>query len=171
MGQYDAERVVRELIGICAEGARGFRGCAARVAQPELQRFLEIRANGCADAAQSLASLLGDASIADNAMAPASSGDAGAGTSTDGASRCHGWPALPPAGVADELFVLQACKQAEDHALTRYELALRAELPETIREVIASQCEGVRRSHAQVRALRDRAQADRASGRQTHWRS
>jgi uncharacterized protein (TIGR02284 family) len=168
---HDSERVVRELMDICVEGARGFRGCAARVAQPELERFFEIRANGCADAAQSLASLLGDETTANNAMAPGSSGDAGVGTSTDAAQGRHGWPALPPAGVADELSVLQVCEQAEDHALARYEFALRAGLPETIREVIASQCEGVRRSHAQVRALRDRAQVDRVSGRETHWRS
>lgn len=156
MSSDNSERILAGLIDVCEAGARGFERCAARVPRPELKRFFEIRANGCRDAAQTLAALIGGAT----APAPIDRS-----ASKDGAGPGAGWPVVPQDAPDDELSVLEECEQGEDLALQRYEQALQAGLPEPARGVVVSQYEGARRNHDQVRALRDRALADREAGR------
>jgi uncharacterized protein (TIGR02284 family) len=145
-----SEQVVHDLIDVCEDGEQGFRRCAERVQRPELKQLFESRARECRDAADALAQLVGE-----RASRP------GEGGSVAGALH-RGWVAVKDAVAADdELAVLQECERGEDHALHRYQEAMQAPLPPTVREVVASQYEGVRRNHDQVRALRDRARAER----------
>jgi hypothetical protein len=60
------------------------------------------------------------------------------------------------------LAALQECERGEHYALHRYEEAMRTELPEPVRDVVASQYAGVRRNHDRVRAWRDGARAAQA---------
>jgi hypothetical protein len=172
------DSIVRGLIRVCEDGATGFQTCAARARSDELRRLFEIRANGCRDAAQTLAALLaarpasaaGGAADADPAADPTAdpaadpAAAADAGPHGKGSGERSGWR-VPDSAGDDDLAVLDACEEAEDHALSRYEAARQSDLPDEVRGVVRSQHEATLRSHDQVRALRDRARADRRSGR------
>ncbi len=146
----DVERIVQGLIEVSEDGARGFDSCAERVERPELQRLFRDRAAQCRTAAEELAGLIGERA------APAGSGGSAAG------ALHRGWVAVKGAVAGDdELAVLQECERGEDVALHRYQDALQAPLPPPVRELVASQYDGVRRNHDQVRALRDRVRAGR----------
>lgn len=142
-------RAVRNLIEVCEDGEQGFLRCAQRIRRPELKRMFEARAAECRRAADELAAL-----PAGRATAP------GEGGSVSGALH-RGWVAVRGTlSGDDELAVLEECERGEDHALERYRDALRAPLPPTVREVVASQYEGVVHNHDRIRALRDRARAE-----------
>jgi uncharacterized protein (TIGR02284 family) len=73
----------------------------------------------------------------------------------------RGWVAAKSAVTGDdEPGVLQECERGEDDALQRDQEAMRAPLPPTVQHLVASQYEGVRRNHDQVRARRYRARSD-----------
>jgi uncharacterized protein (TIGR02284 family) len=131
---------IRSLVDACHRSAGTYIDCARRMPRPELAKFLEIHANGCLDAAQSLASLIGEQT------GPATVEKLRA----DGSGRY----------ADDELALLEVCEKAADEALDRYEEAVRASLPPTMLDLVASQREGAQRTHDQIRALRDRALAD-----------
>jgi uncharacterized protein (TIGR02284 family) len=143
------EPTIRPLIDACERSARAYLDCARRCSRPELKSLLEIHANGCLDAAQSLVTLLAPA------QAIGTSPMAGAGNLDDDRA----------SGTVDELELLQRCEQAADDALDAYEAAVGTALPPSARSLVESQCEGARRTHDQIRALRDRAAADREAGR------
>ena len=149
----DADRIVHDLIEVSKDGEQGFLDCAERVERPELQQLFRARAAECRRAADELAALLG------RPVAASASGGSVAG------ALHRGWVAVRDAvSRADELAVLEECERGEDHALHRYQEAMQAPLPATVRDVVAHQYEGVRRNHDQVRALRDRARAERRAG-------
>jgi hypothetical protein len=143
---------IRMLVDACHRSARTYLDCARRSQRPELKNFLEIHANGCLDAAQSLAALLGERA------GPATAERLAANEPSDE-------PSDGPASD-DELALLEICEQAADEALDRYDEALQAGLAASARSLVTSQHEGALRTHDQIRALRDRALADReAAGR------
>jgi uncharacterized protein (TIGR02284 family) len=154
MSDERSEAIIQGLLDVCEDGERQFRACAQRVARAELKRFFEIRAGGCADAAQTLAALVGERR--------------GTGDPPGDGAR-SGWVASGRSGD-DEFVVLQQCEQAADFALDRYQDAMQADLPEPAKAAVASQYEGVLRTHDQIRALRDRAQADRDAARAAEGR-
>jgi len=147
------ERIVNDLIDVCEDGEQGFRRCAERIERPELRQMFEQRAQECRRAADELARLVGE-----RAAQPDSGGSVGGAVH-------RGWVAVKDAVTSsDEVSVLQECERGEDYAMNRYQEALQASLPAPVREVVASQYEGVRRNHDQVRALRDRARAAASGG-------
>jgi uncharacterized protein (TIGR02284 family) len=149
-----SEQVVQELIDVCEDGEQGFMKCAERIDRPELKQMFEQRARECRRAADELSALVGE-----RPHAP------GEGGSVKGALH-RGWTTLKDAVTpSDELAVLQECERGEDYALHRYQEAMQAPLPEPVKQVVASQYEGVRRNHDQVRALRDRARATQGDAR------
>jgi hypothetical protein len=144
----DANRQrIRLLIDACHRSARTYLRYSRRSPRPELGKFLEIHANGCLDAAQSLAALVGEQT------GPATIDDLVDGLGTE-----------PGIDAIDEVELLEACEAAADEALDLYDDALRAGLSPSAHGLVASQHEGAQRTHDQIRALRDRALADREAG-------
>jgi uncharacterized protein (TIGR02284 family) len=86
-------------------------------------------------------------------------GEAEDSGSTRGAVH-RGWVAVKGtlSGYSDKA-ILEETERGEDSALESYREALAEDLPSGVRAVVERQYEGVKRNHAQVRALRDQARA------------
>jgi uncharacterized protein (TIGR02284 family) len=148
MDHQDTVDILNTLIETCNDGERGFRGVAEHVHSDDLKSLFTARANECR---QSCADL--------RAQVLQLGGDPETGGSASGALH-RGWTALlgTVSGYSDKS-LLEACEKGEDSALERYRDALDEPLPDDIRLLIERQYEGVKRNHAQVRALRDQARA------------
>jgi uncharacterized protein (TIGR02284 family) len=153
MQHTELEHTIESLIEACERSAQTYLDCSRRCSRSELKSFLELNANGCLDAAQSLATLLDPESAVG---APPMAAAQQARDSTEAGTVSAG-----PAVAGDELELLELCEQAADEALDAYEDAMALDLPTSARSLVTSQRDGARRTHDQIRALRDRAAADR----------
>ena len=148
METQDTIDILNSLIETCHDGERGFRNVAEHVHSTDLKIMFENRANecrqGCADLRAHVVQLGGDPET---------------GGSASGALH-RGWVSLlgTLSGYSDKS-LLEACEKGEDSAMERYRDALDEALPDNVRMLIERQFEGVKRNHAQVRALRDQARA------------
>jgi hypothetical protein len=163
MQHTELERTLRALADTCHRSAQTYLDCSRRCRRVELKSFLALHANGCLDAAQSLVTLLDpDNAVGAPPMAAVLQGREGAGQDGDAGA------AEETAITDDELDLLEECEQAADEALDAYDDAVALDLPASARSLVASQRDGALRTHDQIRALRDRAAADRDAADNDH---
>lgn len=135
---------LNDLIETCKDGEYGFRASAEHASSPELRRLLSARAEECRGAAAELQTLVMQ-----------HGGKAEEGGSASGAMH-RGWVAVKAKLKGyDDLAMLEECERGEDVALERYRDALEEALPAPIRAIVERQFDGVKRNHAQIRAMRN----------------
>lgn len=142
------EDVTRELLETLKDGEEGFTKAADRLAssdRPEL-----------ADRFRQYASQRGRLVSELTALA-AKYGDQVTDESGTVTARLHrGWMAVKDAlSGSDPDGVLDAAEQGEDHAVSEYEDALKADVSPELRAVIERQYAEVKATHDSVRSLRD----------------
>ena len=142
----DTVDILNKLIETSKDGEYGFRASAEYLKSPDIQRLFLQRADECRQAVVELQS-----QVAQYGGKAEDSGSA--------AGAVHrGWVAVKGklAGYSDKA-ILEETERGEDKAMSDYREALEAHLPAEARSLIERQFEGVKRNHAQVRALRDQA--------------
>lgn len=144
----DTIDTLNDLIETCKDGEKGFRDAAQHAVNPDLQQTFRKRADECREGAVEL-----------QAVVMQLGGKAEDGGSVAGAAH-RGWMAVKGslAGYTD-LALLEECERGEDVAMKNYREALESGLPAECQALVERQFEGVKRNHAQVRALRDQARA------------
>jgi uncharacterized protein (TIGR02284 family) len=148
MDQDDVIDTLNKLIETCKDGEYGFRTSADYLKTADVKSLFQSRAEECRMAAEELQRLVGTLG-----------GSPEEGGSASGAMH-RGWVAVKGtlAGY-NERTILEETERGEDIALASYRDALDETLPPEVRQVVERQFEGVKRNHAQVRMLRDRARA------------
>lgn len=140
---------LNELIETSKDGEYGFRASAEHAQSAPIKQLFLTRAEGCAQAAAELQTLVQQY---------------GGKAETDGTASGalhRGWVAVKGtlAGSSD-LSMLEEAERGEDTALERYRDALRENhLPAAARELVERQYQGVKRNHDQMRNLRNEARA------------
>ena len=141
----DATKVLNELIETSKDGEKGFARAAEEATDPQLKAVLREGAARCRTGAQEL-----------EAQVRTLGGKPETGGSAMGAVH-RGWLDAKSAVTGrDAKAILVECERGEDYAKARYEEALEAELPESVRSLVERQYEGVLQNHDRVKALRDR---------------
>jgi uncharacterized protein (TIGR02284 family) len=148
MDTQDTIDVLNTLLETSIDGERGFHKVAEHIHGAGLRTLFIQRANECRQGAAEL-----------RAKVVQLGGEPETGGTTSGALQ-RGWLALlgSISGHSDKS-LLEACERGEDSAMERYRDALDQALPDDVRLLVERQYEGVKRNHAQVRALRDQARA------------
>ncbi len=148
MGNDDIIDTLNDLIETSKDGEYGFRTSAEYLRNEEIRLLFGRRADACGQAVREL-----------QAQVVRLGGTAEDSGSVAGAMH-RGWVAVKGtlAGYSDKA-ILEETERGEDVALERYRKALEQPLPADIRALVERQHEGVKRNHAQVRALRDQARA------------
>ncbi len=148
MSTDDTIDILNDLIETSKDGEYGFRTSAEYLRNTETKQLFARRADECRQAAADLQALV--------VQMGGSAEDSG---STTGAMH-RGWVAVKGtlSGYSDKA-ILEETERGEDTALESYRKALAADLPPSVLDVVERQFEGVKRNHAQVRALRDQARA------------
>lgn len=148
MSTEDTIDILNDLIETSKDGEYGFRTSAENLKNPEAQQLFMRRAEECRQAAADLQALV--------VQLGGSAEDSG---STAGAMH-RGWVSVKGtlSGYSDKA-IFEETERGEDTALESYRKALAADLPPAVLDVVERQFEGVKRNHAQVRALRDQARA------------
>ena len=140
--------LLNDLIETSKDGEYGFRTSAEQVKTPSLRSLLERRATECAQAASELQQVV----LRLGGKAEDSGSAAGA--------MHRGWVAVKSTlSTYDDKAVLEEVERGEDVALESYRDALQEDLPPEVRSLVERQFEGVKRNHAQMRALRDQTTA------------
>lgn len=149
MAMQDDIDTLNKLIETSKDGEYGFRTSAEYLKSADTRQLFLRRADECRDAAAELQALVTQLG----------------GTAEDGGTAAgavhRGWVSVKGtlAGYSDKT-ILEETERGEDVALDRYRNALESNaLTPAVRTVIERQLEGVKRNHAQVRALRDEARA------------
>lgn len=147
MDRDDTIDILNDLIETCKDGEQGFRAGAEYMRNAGIRDSFLARAGECQRSAQEL-----------QACVRQLGGDPEESGSTTGALH-RGWTALKGslAGHSD-LALLEETERGEDAAMERYRDALQDDdLAPDVRPIVERQYEGVKRNHAQIRALRDEA--------------
>ena len=138
--------ILNTLIETSKDGEYGFRASAEYLKSPDIRRLFLQRAEECRQAVDEL-----QAQVRQYGGRAEDSGTA--------AGAVHrGWVAVKGtlAGYSDKV-ILEETERGEDQAMRAYREALDAQLPPEARSLVERQFEGLKRNHAQVRALRDQA--------------
>lgn len=148
MSTDDTIDILNDLIETSKDGEYGFRTSAESLRDPETQQLFTRRAEECRQAAADL-----------QAQVVQLGGSAETGGTATGAMH-RGWVSVKGtlSGYSDKA-ILEETERGEDSALESYRKALAADLPLNVLDMVQRQFEGVKRNHAQVRALRDQARA------------
>ncbi len=148
MNPDETIETLNELIETAKDGEYGFLSSAEYVRSPEVRKLFARRADECRQAAMELQILV-----------VALGGEAEDDGSTTGTVH-RGWMAIKDtlSGYSDRA-ILEETERGEDSALSSYRKALEKPLAQEVRTVVEQQLQGVRRNHAQLRALRDQARA------------
>ncbi len=146
-GNKEAVKVLNNLIEVSEDGKKGFEEAANDAKDSSLKSLFRDCSTQCAAAA-------GDLIKAVNALG----GKADDSGSATGAAH-RGWVKLKSKVENPNVAVLEEVERGQDHAKASYAKALKAQLPQTIREMVQRQYEGVVRHHDQIRDLRNRYQA------------
>lgn len=151
MSQDDVIACLNTLIETSKDGEYGFRTSADQATDAQLKQFFLQRADECRDAATELQALVRD------------HGGTAEDSGTAAGAMHRGWVAVKSklAGYTD-LAVLEDVERGEDKAVGDYRAVLGKALPPGVRAVLERQFEGVKRNHAQVRALREQARTLKA---------
>jgi len=148
MDPDDTIETLNQLIETSKDGEYGFLSSAEYVRSPEVRELFARRADECRKATQELQTLV--------VRLGGRAEDDGSASGT-----VHrGWMAIKDtlSGYSDRA-ILEETERGEDSALSSYRKALEKPLTPEVRHVVEQQLQGVRRNHAQVRALRDQARA------------
>lgn len=148
MSTDDTIDTLNDLIETSKDGEYGFRTSAEYLRSSETKRLFMRRADECRQAAAELQTLV--------VQLGGKAEDSGSAT---GAMH-RGWVSVKGtlSGYSDKA-ILEETERGEDTAQESYRKALATDLPPGVLEVVERQFEGVKRNHAQVRALRDKARA------------
>ena len=148
MSNDDTIETLNDLIETSKDGEYGFRTSSEQLKNPEAKQLFTRRADECRQAASELQALV--------VQLGGSAEDSG---SAAGAMH-RGWVSVKSAltGYTDKA-VYEETERGEDSALEAYRKALATDLPPAVLELVERQFEGVKRNHAQVRAMRDQARA------------
>ncbi len=141
------ERTTKDIIETLRDGEKGFADAADKLEStdrpdlaPQFRTFSQQRA-GFADELDKMAARYGDDIDESGSIA---------------AAVHRGWMSLKDALAGDSSSgVLDAAEQGEDHAVTEYTKALDADISPELRGVLTRQFEEVKRTHDQVKALRN----------------
>jgi len=139
--------VLEDLIATLEDGCKGFSDAAEQLAT-----------DGHGDLARELTAYSGERrQFADELRMAAQQMGHEITEDGSGAGALHrGWMAIKDALTGDDAHaVLAAAESGEDHAVSEYEEALKADLPADIREAVARQAMRVRAAHDAVKAMRD----------------
>lgn len=151
MDTKDVADLLNDLIENSRDGALGFAECAKHVQSQELKSLFTERSAACERAAQELESCLARYG-----------GRADSGGTAAGALH-RGWVSLRGnLSTHSDLAMLEECERGEDAGVARYRNALQKELPPDVREVLQRHYDGARRTHDQIKALRERYRAQTA---------
>ena len=142
----DTVDILNKLIETSKDGEYGIRTSAEYLKSPDIQRLFLQRADECRQAVVELQSQV------------AQYGGKAEDSGTAAGAVHRGWVAVKGklAGYSDKA-ILEETERGEDKAMSDYREALEAPLPAEARSLIERQFEGVKRNHAQIRALRDQA--------------
>lgn len=141
------ERTTKDLIETLRDGEKGFAAAAEKLVStdradlaPQFQKYAEQRGY-FADELEQMAASYGDDIDESGSVA---------------AAVHRGWMSLKDAVTGTSASgVLDAAEQGEDHAVSEYEKALEADISPELRAMVARQFDQIKRSHDEVRALRD----------------
>lgn len=148
MDREDTLATLNKLIETSKDGEFGFHTAAECVKAEENRRAL-MR---CADE-------FGQAAAELQGLVTQYGGQADGSGSVSGAMH-RGWMTLKSKlSSHPDRTILEEAEKSEDMALERYRRALDAALPEAVRATIERQYEGVKRSHLQIRSLREQARS------------
>lgn len=140
--------ILNGLIETCKDGEQGFHTCAADLQDRQLQLTFQQRADSCAQAAAELQDIV-------RAM-----GGVAAITSSVSGSLHRRWVDIKSLVTGkDNVSVLTECERGEAIALQRYQSALEKALPPELRTVVERQLHDVEKHYAQVKNMRESAQA------------
>lgn len=144
----DTIGTLNELIETSKDGEYGFRQCAEHAHAEELRTQFSQRADDCQRGAREL-----QQQIAQLGGEPDTGGSAG------GALH-RGWVSVrEKLSGSTDLALLEESERGEDAALKRYRDALAKPLPAAVKTIVERQYQGVKRSHDQIRDLRNRLRA------------
>jgi uncharacterized protein (TIGR02284 family) len=148
MEKNDVISTLNDLIQTCKDGVEGFRTCAEDIKNLELKSYFNDRAERCTRAAEELQDLV-----------IGYGGDPATSSHVSGTLHRR-WVDVRAAitGKSDE-DVLDECERGEDVAKHHYEAALKKELPEDVRLIVADQYQGVQMNHDQVKGMRNQERA------------
>jgi uncharacterized protein (TIGR02284 family) len=134
--------VLSDLVGTAEGGALGFSLARRDIREPEVVDLLRQAQESCHGAAIELREqvrLLADEMGSDNAEEP---------------RVYRGWVDFRV--LRDTKSILEECERGGDYARSRYEAAMKVELPESARTVVERHYRQVMVIHDRVRALRGR---------------
>jgi uncharacterized protein (TIGR02284 family) len=144
----DVTSTLNDLIECCKDGEYGYRASAEQLKDPTIKDLFTRRAAECQRSAKELQGL-----VVQLGGEPDDSGTA------MGAVH-RGWVATKAKLTSyEDLHVLEETERGEDKAMSTYRDALQQDMPSSVRSVVEQQYEGVKRNHAEVRSLRDKARA------------
>ena len=146
MAYEDTVDTLNKLIETAKDGEYGFRTSAEYLKSVDMKQLFLRRADECRQAVTELQSLV------------VQYGGTAEDSGTTAGAMHRGWVAVKGAlsGYSDKA-ILEETERGEDTAMDSYREALQQDLPSDARTLIERQFEGVKRNHAQVRALRDQA--------------
>lgn len=141
------ESTTKDLIETLRDGEKGFAQAAEKLAStdradlaPKFQQYSEQRARFAGELEQ-MAVRYGDDIDESGSVA---------------AAMHRGWMSLKDAMTGSSASgVLDAAEEGEDHAVNEYEKALEADISPELRAVVSRQFADVKRTHDDVRSLRD----------------
>lgn len=135
---------LNELIETSKDGEKGFALAAKDTKEPALMLLFSEGEQSCRAAVAELQDLVRKL---------------GGNPEEDGSMKAavhRGWLSLKSAATSrDSKAILEECERGEDYAKAKYAEAMKLELPEAAREVVARQYKGVIANHDRVRDLRD----------------
>ncbi|HYW32679.1 MAG TPA: PA2169 family four-helix-bundle protein [Gemmatimonas sp.] len=137
-----AVSTLNELIETCKDGANGFRAAAEAVTHPDAKALFSSRVPIIERAAGEL-----QAEVQRLGGSPETTG-------TVAAAVHRGWMGLKSAvSGKDEAAILTECERGEELAVTKYEEAMKADLPAESHAVVEAQYRGTISNLEKVRAL------------------
>lgn len=146
MDTDDTIKTLNELTETCKDGEYGFRTAAEHLRSAETRQLFTRRADECRQAAAELQAL-----VSQLGGEPEDRG-------TLGGAAHRGWVAVKSKlSTYSDKEILEETESGEDDAMACYRDAMEQDLPPEARAVVERQWEGVKRNHAQIRALRDHA--------------
>ena len=143
MKNKDAIEVLSELVKVSNDGAEGFSDAADLADDPQLKTLFYERAQQCSEAVDELRGC-----IAELGGVPPDGG-------TMAGAAHRNWQKVRAALSDSNKAALEEIERGEDHAKAVYLNAVKAELPPTIKSIVARQCHGVQKNHDRIRDLRD----------------
>lgn len=136
-------QTLNDLLKSCQDCEFGFRACADSAQADDIRALLRRRSEECKAAAAEMAAHV-----------------LRLGGEPERSASHHEWMGTRSTlSTHTDLAALQECERGEDAALERYADALNKPLEPAAKEVIDSQRMNTKRSHDQLRAMRDRLQA------------